>query len=73
MRKLFGIAALAALVGLTACAKGDDEANTGSDTTTVSGTDTISQPVEVPTTDTIVTDTTVSTDTIEGEAQDTTP
>lgn len=66
-----GIATLA-LVGAAACASGD-EGNTTADTTTMPGMDTVSVPMTVPTTDTLVTEKTVTTDTnvIRGDARDT--
>lgn len=70
-KRIFSILAIAALA---ACG-GDDEAGEGSvieqDTSvsTVQGTDTVSQPVVVPTTDTVTTTTTVTADTTQGAVQ----
>ena len=72
--KFFAIAAVALLA---AC--GDDDADADGETvsqdttvSTVQGTDTVSQPTVVPTTDSVVTTTTVTQDTVQGEATDTT-
>ena len=73
-KKIFSIAAIAFLA---ACGGGDDaaegEGTVASDTstTTVQGTDTVSQPTIVPTTDTVTTTTTVTQDTTQGAAQTT--
>ncbi|HEX6373806.1 MAG TPA: hypothetical protein VF006_33065 [Longimicrobium sp.] len=72
IKRIFSIAALAMMVA--AC--GDDDGNADGDTTvtdstsvtTVPGTDTVSQPTVVPTTDSVVTTTTTETDTVRGEA-----
>jgi ABC-type glycerol-3-phosphate transport system substrate-binding protein len=70
--------AMAAVALLAAC--GGDDTEEGADTTaqdtsvsTVQGTDTISQPTVVPTTDSVVTTTTTQTetDTVHGQATDT--
>ncbi|HYW10388.1 MAG TPA: hypothetical protein VE871_00460 [Longimicrobium sp.] len=70
-KRIFSIVAIAALA---ACG-GDDAAEGGEGTvsqdtavTTVQGTDTVSQPVVVPTTDSVVTTTTVTQDTMQGTA-----
>jgi ABC-type glycerol-3-phosphate transport system substrate-binding protein len=69
--------AMAAVALLAACG-GDDAAEGEGDVvaqdtsvSTVQGTDTVSQPVEVPTTDTVTTTTTVTADTTQGAAQTT--
>lgn len=65
--------AVAGIALVTACAGGDNDADsTTADTTTVPGMDTVNVPTAVPTTDTVITDTTVKTDTIRGGASDTT-
>jgi hypothetical protein len=70
--RFLAVAALAGLISVSACKKSDGEgdANGGSDTTVVPGTDTISQPTVVPAPDTIISDTTVHTDTIQGQANE---
>ena len=71
--RTLGILAVAALAA-TACKKdeanGGDSTATTADTSVVQGTDTVSQPVAVPTTDTVVsqTTTTTETDTVQGNA-----
>ena len=72
-KRIFSIVAIAALA---ACGGGDDAAEGGEGTvsqdtsvSTVQGTDTVSQPVVVPTTDSVVTTTTVTQDTVQGAAQ----
>jgi len=71
--RTLGILAVAALAA-TACKKdeanGGDSTATSADTSVVQGSDTVSQPVAVPTTDTVVsqTTTTTETDTIKGDA-----
>lgn len=69
--RTLSILALAAIAA-TGCKKGDNDAeSTTADTTTVPGTDTVSQTVNtvVPTQDTVVKTTT--TDTVHGNAPDT--
>ena len=72
-KRIFSIVAIAALA---ACGGGDEAAEGGEGTvsqdtsvTTVQGMDTVSQPVVVPTTDSVVTTTTVTQDTVQGAAQ----
>jgi len=68
------VLAIAALVATTACKKnesGGDE-TTQKDSAVVPGTDTVNQPVVVPTQDTVVKTTTTSTDTVHGQAGDST-
>ncbi len=72
-KRIFSIVAIAALA---ACGGGDEAGEGGEGTvsqdtsvTTVQGTDTVSQPVVVPTTDSVVTTTTVTQDTMQGAAQ----
>lgn len=73
MKKLiavFGLAALAACGGGDKTAEGESNTTVDSTATVVPGTDTVSQPVVVPTQDTAVTTTTTttSTDTMHGQA-----
>lgn len=60
--KKFTVAAVAALVAVAACSKGD---NTTADTTTIPGVDTTAGKA-VPVTDTVIK--TTETDTVQGEA-----
>ncbi len=77
MKRTLSILALAALAATAACggdnADGDDSTATQTDTSVVAGTDTMQQPVAVPTQDTLVqtTTTTTETDTVQGQAGDT--
>lgn len=71
IKRIFSVAALSLM--LTACGGGDEagEGEATVDSTTVStmpGTDTVSQPTVVPTTDSVVTTTTTTTDTVQGQA-----
>lgn len=70
------ILSIAAIAFLAACGGGDDAAEgeggtVAQDTSvsTIQGTDTVSQPTVVPTTDSVVTTTTVTQDTMQGQAQ----
>lgn len=69
--RTLSILALAALAGTAACKKGDnaggDSTATTVDTSVVQGTDTVTAPVAVPTTDTVVKTTETTTDTIKGD------
>jgi hypothetical protein len=73
IKRILSIAALSMMVA--AC--GGDDAADGDATadstsvTTMPGTDTVSQPTVVPTTDSVVTTTTTETDTVQGQAQTT--
>lgn len=73
IKRIFSMAALSLMVA--ACGGGDDAAGEGetvkADTsvTTVQGTDTVNQPTEVQTTDSVVTTTTVTQDTVQGQTQ----
>ncbi|WP_420125074.1 hypothetical protein [Longimicrobium sp.] len=74
IKRIFSIAALSMMVA--ACGGGDEagEGEVVADSTTVTtvpGTDTVSQPTVVPTTDSVLTTTTTTTDTIQGQAQTT--
>jgi hypothetical protein len=73
IKRILSIAALSMMVA--ACG-GDDAADgdATADSTTVTtmpGTDTISQPTVVPTTDSVITTTTTETDTVAGQAAQT--
>jgi hypothetical protein len=69
--RFLAVAALAGLIGVSACKKSDEtETTTGGDTSVVTGLDTINQPTEVQVQDTVISDTTVHTDTIHGQAND---
>ena len=77
MKRTLSILALAALAVTAACGGengGDDSTATQTDTSVVTGQDTMQQPVTVPTQDTVVqtTTTTTETDTVQGQAGDTT-
>ena len=68
--RTLSILSLAAIVSLTACGGSDAEGEgevVNQDTSVVSGTDTVTAPVVVPTQDSVVQTTTV--DTIQGEGQ----
>lgn len=75
IKRIFSIAALSMMVA--ACGGGDEAGEGGeatADSTTIStvpGTDTVSQPTVVPTTDSVLTTTTTTTDTVQGQAQTT--
>jgi hypothetical protein len=73
IKRIFSIAALTMMVA--ACGGDDAETTDGAtvdstSVTTMPGTDTISQPTVVPTTDSVVTTTTTETDTVHGQATD---
>ncbi|HEX2203362.1 MAG TPA: hypothetical protein VHG91_08690 [Longimicrobium sp.] len=70
--RIFSIVAVATLVSLAACGgdEGGETEQVTSDTTAIQGTDTVSQPVVVPATDSVVTTTTVTTDTMQGQVTD---
>lgn len=74
IKRLFSIAALSMMVaacGGDDAAEGDGATVDSTSVTTMPGTDTISQPTVVPTTDSVVTTTTTETDTVPGQAQPT--
>jgi hypothetical protein len=71
IKRIFSVAALSLM--LTACggddaAEGDGATVDSTAVTTMPGTDTVSQPTVVPTTDSVVTTTTTETDTVQGQA-----
>lgn len=66
---IVAIAALAACGGDEAAEGGEATVSQDTSVTTVQGMDTVSQPVVVPTTDSVVTTTTVTQDTVQGAAQ----
>ena len=71
IKRILSIAALSMMVA--ACggdeAEGDGATVDSTSVTTMPGTDTVSQPTVVPTTDSVVTTTTTTTDTVPGQAQ----
>ena len=75
--KLRNLAIFAIALSLPLAACGGDDAAEGDATadsttvTTMPGTDTISQPTVVPTTDSVITTTTTETDTVAGQAAQT--
>lgn len=69
-KKWMAVAACMLVVGMTACADADNDDDVTTDTSLVSGQDTVDMPMAVPTTDTVVHTTTTETDTIEGDVAD---
>jgi len=66
MTKIFAIAAVALLAACGSKDAGEGEVVSDTTVTTIEGTDTMTAPVVVPTTDTVTTTTTVTTDTTAG-------